>query len=157
MSGPTKPGPPRAVKGNERDELELLRHALIASGDVAYSWDFLSDSLSWSSNAHLLLGLDDKVDISTRSSFICRVNGADLSILSCIQENRGPDGASYEIEYRLRRSDGGFCWVQDFGVLECSQGGDAGEAGPGRAVGCIRVITERKGSEARLAGLTNPD
>jgi diguanylate cyclase (GGDEF)-like protein len=156
MSGPTKPGPPRAVKGNERDELELLRHALIASGDVAYSWDFLSDSLSWSSNAHLLLGLDDKVDISTRSSFICRVNGADLSILSCIQENRGPDDAFYKIEYRLRRSDGGFCWVHDFGVLE-SQGGDAGDSGPGRAVGVIRVITERKEREARLEWLTNHD
>ena len=157
MSGPINPAPPRAVKGNERVELELLRRALIASGDVAYSWDLLSDALSWSSNAHRLLGLDDTVDISTRSSFICRVNGADLSILSCVQENRGPDGASYEIEYRLRRSDGGFCWVQDFGVLECSQEPDAGETGPGRAVGVIRVITERKEREARLEWLTNHD
>ncbi len=65
MSGSKISGPSQAVIGDERKELEILRHALEASGDVAYSWDLASDSLSWSSNAHRVLGFDESTDIST--------------------------------------------------------------------------------------------
>lgn len=157
MSGSKKPGPPQAVTGDERAELELLRHALAASGDAAYSWDFASDSLTWSSNVHRILGLDDSTDIATRSSYICRINGADLPNLAYMQENGSGDREPYKVEYRLRQNDGRFCWVQDYGIVEPSQSSD--EDGPftGRAVGVIRVVTERKEREARLEWLTNHD
>ena len=164
MSGSEKSGSPPVVFGDERSELELLRRALGASGDVAYSWDLASDSLAWSANAHTVLGLDDSADISTQSSFICRINGADLPNLACVQENHDGDGAPYKVEYRLRRSDGGFCWVQDHGVVECGEDrGEGHKLDSGedfnlkRAVGVIRVITERKEKEARLEWLTNHD
>lgn len=152
MSGSDKSGSPPAGTGDERSELERLRRALGASGDVAYTWDIVSDSLAWSANAHAVLGLDDSTDISTRSSFLCRINGADLPNPACVQESRCRDGGPYRVEYRLRRSDGGFCWVQDHGVIECGE-----EIDSPHAVGVIRVITERKEKEARPEWLTNHD
>ena len=101
--------PPPSVDGDERKELELLRHALSASSDVAYSWDLSSDSMTWSANAHHVLGIDESTDISSRSSYLSRVNGADLLSLSCVQENHLYNSTPYQIEYRLRRSDGEFC------------------------------------------------
>jgi diguanylate cyclase (GGDEF)-like protein len=157
MSECDNTSPPPAVAGDERRELELLRRALVASGDVAYSWDFKSDAVIWSANAHRVLGFDESTNISDRSSYICRVNGADLPTLSCVQENRHLDGTAYQMEYRLRRSDGGFCWVQDHGVVECNPDDNSDESLSGRAVGLIRVITERKEKEARLEWLTNHD
>lgn len=157
MSGSNQSGPFQAVVGDERKELELLRHALEASGDVAYIWELASDTLSWSSNVRGVLGLDESADIATRSSYICRVNGADLPNLARVQEVHLHDGSPYKIEYRLRRGDGGFCWVQDHGVVEGGQDPDAEESSSGRAVGVIRVITEHKEREARLEWLTNHD
>ena len=157
MSGSNKSGSPRAVIGDERAELELLRHALVASGDASYSWDLASDSLSWSANAHGVLGLDATADISTRASYICRINGADLPNLACVQDSDCRGDTPYRIEYRIRRSDGGFCWVQDYGVVETAEDGHGDGRASVRAVGIIRDITERKEKEARLEWLTNHD
>lgn len=155
MSGSKQSSLSQLVMRDEHEELEILRRALEAAGDVAYTWDLASDSLSWSSNAHHVLGFDESTDISTRSAYICRVNGADLPILACLQENPNRDGSPYKIEYRLRKNAGGFCWVQDHGVVEGERGADCPFSG--RAVGVIRVITERKEKEARLEWLTNHD
>ena len=157
MSEFDQSGPPQAVTGDERLVFELLRRALDASGDVAYTWNLADDSLSWSSNAHGVLGLDESADIATRSSFLCRVNGADLPILAGVQASRFHDRSPYKIEYRLRRSDGGFCWVQDHGVVENDRNADVDESFSSRAVGVIRVVTEQKEREARLEWLTNHD
>jgi diguanylate cyclase (GGDEF)-like protein len=131
---------------------DLLRAALEASGDVAYAWDFGSDVMTWSSNVQQAFNLDSGTHIATRTEFICRVNGEDLSALARVQDGRYEAGESYQVEYRLRGDDGTFSWVQDRGVV---QGGNGGQSL--RAVGTIRVITERKNNEAHLEWLTNFD
>ena len=150
MSKATTIDPPARVVSAERAELDLLRSALDASGDVVYEWDLTSDAMAWSFNACQAFGLDDTTDISTRSTFIARVNGADLSILARIQDLRHGDGETYQTEYRLRGDDGAFCWVQDRGVMRFDEDGERG-----RVIGTIRIITERKENEAQLERLTN--
>lgn len=160
MSGINQSGPPQAETNDEHKELGRLRHALEASGDAVYTWDIASNKLTWSSNAHHVLGLDESADISTRSAYICRVNGADLPNLACVQDSDCRVNSPYRIEYRLRRSDGGFCWVQDYGTVEFDSDPDTGNPDygrAGRAIGVIRVVTERKEREARLKWLTNHD
>ena len=153
MSGTNQIDPPRVGGARaERGELELLRHALDASGDVSYAWDLDTDTMSWSFNAHRVFGLDSSTDIASRSAFIARVNGADVANLARIQDGPDWDGGPYQVEYRLRRGDGEFCWVQDRGVVSHADGGRAARAG-----GAIRVITAHKQNQARREWLANYD
>ena len=52
-------------------------------------------------------------------------------------------GRHFDCEYRLRRDDGEFCWVHDRGRIEKIPGRDAV-----RMIGSLRVVTDRKSSEA---------
>ena len=152
MSRASRIEPSTGVTKTEREELDLLRSALDASGDVVYAWDVKTDAIAWSFNAHRAFGLDDTTDISTHSNFVARVAGEDLSILARIHDHCRGDGESYQAEYRLRGDNGGFCWVQDRGVMRLGEDGARV-----RAIGAIRIITERKENEAQLGRLTNFD
>ena len=145
-AGAVQPGQPTP------GELDLLRSALEASGDVAYAWDLDRDTMQWSSNAQHAFSLDAATTIATRTEFICRVNGEDLAMLARVRDGHQETGEPYQVEYRLRGDDGSFSWVQDRGVIQCNADGR-----PARAVGTIRVITEHKDNEAHLAWLTNFD
>ena len=152
MSRANRIEPSTGVTKTEREELDLLRSALDASGDVVYAWDVKTDAMAWSFNAHRAFGLDDTTDISTHSNFVARVAGEDLSILARIHDHCRGDGETYQAEYRLRGDNGGFCWVQDRGVMRLGEDGARV-----RAIGAIRIITERKENEAQLERLTNFD
>ncbi len=136
----------------EHAELERLRTAFDASGDVIYEWDLASDAVTWTGNPGLRLGLPEAIDISTRAQFVTRINSEDLPKVTQTHKDHRIGRSPFQLEYRLRRGDSEFCWVQERGVVHCSATGEAE-----RAIGVIRVITPYKQREAHLEWLTSFD
>ena len=136
----------------ERAELERLRTALEASGDVVYEWRLTSDAIEWSTNARQAFGLNESIDISTHANFLTRICSEDLPGLTRPHDDHVTGGESFLAEYRVRRSDGEFCWVQDRGVVRASARGR-----PDRVIGVIRVVTPNKKREAQLERLASYD
>ena len=124
------------------DSEQRLRMALEAAAMVAWRWDVATDRTVWSDNLPLLMGarpaggyLDvrDMVIAEDRAEFL----GAGRAALE--------HDDSYEIEFRLRRTDGEVRWFQTRGrtLRDASR----------RAVAMLGVthdITERKALQAEL-------
>ncbi|MFQ5783680.1 MAG: putative bifunctional diguanylate cyclase/phosphodiesterase [Alphaproteobacteria bacterium] len=142
----------KAIAQAERAEFERLRMAVEASRDVVYDWDLATDAVIWSANVKQAFGLSDAIDIATRTRFIARVNGEDLASLTRLHREHKSSRAPFQIEYRLRRGDGEFCWVEDRGMTCFSPEGE-----PERVIGSIRIITSHKQREAQLEWLTTYD
>ena len=141
-----------SIADAESAELDRLRTALRASGDVIYEWDIATDAICWSDNVHQSLGLADSADISTHAKLVKLINSEDRAALDRTQGDCLANGGSFQVEYRVRGSDGRFRWVSDHGVVRCTTEGLAT-----RVVGAIRVITSHKQREARLEWLTSFD
>ena len=116
-------------------ELERLRLALSASGDVVYDWDMLSDAIVWSAGAAELFGLSEPDEIAHPRGLEERIGVADLPARArALFRHIGGEG-TYDCAYRLRRGDGTFAWVQDRGIVVTSREGRAV-----RMVGSLRHI-----------------
>ncbi|WP_439815201.1 putative bifunctional diguanylate cyclase/phosphodiesterase [Zavarzinia sp. CC-PAN008] len=136
----------------DRRELERLRTALKASGDIVYEWDLTSGHIIWSSNAALALGLEDVAELATADAFRTRINAEDLAARTAILATHLRGEGTYDAEFRVRSGTGDFCWVQDRGMAEFDEQGQAT-----RMVGTMRVVTERKEREAQLEFLASYD
>ena len=83
----------------ERAELERLRTALEASGDVVYEWRLTSDAIEWSTNARQAFGLNESIDISTHANFLTRICSEDLPGLTRPHDDHVTGGESFLAEY----------------------------------------------------------
>lgn len=132
--------------------LERLRAALEASGDVAYEWDLVADEISWLEGAERAFGLTDLDAVSTGEGFNGRVNPEDLAgrlqALSAIY--RG--AREFECEYRVRDGMGEQRWYHDRGVAEYDADGK-----PLRLIGVVRPVNESRHNAERIEYLTNHD
>lgn len=137
---------------NETDEHGLVAAAMTAAGDVGYEWDLLTDRIRWIGPAARLFETADLDPFARGEAFNGRVNPEDLpQRLKCLAEHyRG--NAAFDCEYRVRRADGGSCWVQDRGHAEFDEAGR-----PVRLRGVLRLVEQRKQHEARLVHLANFD
>jgi diguanylate cyclase (GGDEF)-like protein/PAS domain S-box-containing protein len=136
----------------ERAELERLRTAIEASGNVIYEWDLETDLVSWSRSASQTFGLPESVDISSHAQFTTRISSEDLPAITGMHKEHLEGRSPFQLEYRLRRGDGTFCWVQDTGVVRCGANGR-----PECVIGTIHVITTHKQREAHLEWLASYD
>lgn len=143
---------PESLEQTERAELDRLRAALSAAGDVVYEWNLETGAMAWSDNALSILGLPETADISTHARFVERVNSEDAPNLERAHRDHLTQPTPFQLEYRLRRNGGEFCWVHDSGVTRFSDEGKAESV-----VGVIRVVTSHKQKEAHLEWLTTYD
>ena len=135
------------------DAAEILR----SIGDAAYEWHLDSDALTWSGHAAAALGIIDPVEIATGKAYAQRVEAdggqsrAD-AIKKAGHSDTG-DGVPYQVQYALKRGEGtANIWVEDIGRWF------AGPEGKRlRAIGIVRVITERREREAKLLHLAKID
>jgi len=135
------------------DAAEVLR----ATGDVAYEWRLDTDALVWSGNATTVLGIADHLaEIASGRSFAQHVDAEDgQSRLDAITRSSQGDtgiGVPYQVQYGFRRGSGETMWLEDTGRWFAGADGK-----PVRALGIVRVITERHERECSLIQLAKFD
>lgn len=133
-------------------ELERLRAALEASGDLAYDWDLATDDLSWVGRPTRLFGPQPDAVPGSGDVFNGRINPEDLPGRMQALSEHFAGGRLYDFEYRVRAGDGTFHWVHDRGAVQFSANGT-----PVRVCGTLRLVTERREQQTRLEQLANYD
>jgi len=140
--------------GSEADpaDLERLRAALEASGDLIYDWDLATDSLTWVGRTSAIFGPQPGATPGSGDVFNGRVNPQDLPGRMQALSEHFAGGQVYDVEYRVRAGDGSFHWVHDRGAVQLS-----GNGTPTRVCGALRLVTQRREQQTRLEHLANYD
>lgn len=144
--------PDRPKQYGIQSELELLRHAIAGSGDLAYNWDLTTDTISWSGRVTEVFGLSSATHINAGPQFHRLINPEDLLVRRRAFSEHVASGVPFDCEYRIRGDGGEMVWVHERGAASLSPVGE-----PERLAGTLRVITERKANEARLEYQANYD
>jgi len=121
---------------------------------VVYDWDIVSDRLSWGANVGDTLALLPEGSLATGAAFAELVTSDSESsrfqaINNCVARDHG-EGAPYRVAYRLARSDGSTCPVEDVGRWYADAHGR-----PARAHGVLRVLRQSEGWSP-AGGLAEP-
>lgn len=132
-------------KRDQRGELERLRSAVAASGDLVYDWDLVSDAMTWSGQVARVFGVSGSAAAPTGSDLERLVHPEDRLKLREARRLHFSEGAVFDCEYRVRTDVGEYCWVHDCGCAELT-----GQGEPVRFSGIIRLVTARKQTEASL-------
>ncbi|MDJ0951037.1 MAG: GGDEF and EAL domain-containing protein [Alphaproteobacteria bacterium] len=132
-------------KSIERQELDRLRGAIAASGDIIYDWDLETDEISWWGQVIDIFGMAGAAAVPTGSKFEEFVHPDDRLLRREQRERHITEGTVYDCEYRLRVDTGEYCWIHDRGSAALSARGR-----PVHFTGSLRVVTARKNAEATL-------
>lgn len=138
--------------------LDVAR-ALSAVGEVAYEWTIADDRLVWGPNVADVFGSEAPIAMASGRAYAALADPDNTAsrqdaILNGAVVDRG-SGVPYEAEYRLAPdgADGKRqLVVEDVGRWYAGPNGR-----PARAVGVVRVVTERREREQRLAFLSRYD
>ena len=133
-------------------DLERLRGALAASGDLAYEWDVTKNRIAWFQDASQNCDHAFITDVTDGKAFIDLVYPEDLPYRLEAIDHPQPGDREFECEYRLRRGDDKLLWFHDRGVVELSPTGEV----VGRR-GVLRPLGARNRHDARLDSPTNYD
>jgi diguanylate cyclase (GGDEF)-like protein len=132
--------------------LDRVTAALAAAGDVAYDWDLASDVIEWLGSVGVTIGIDELRSIGSGRALAGLVNPADLPGRQRSLNEVMVGGGAFDIEYRLRASDGRFHWIHDRGRVETDENGVVV-----RLVGVMRMINAHKSYELSLERRANLD
>ncbi|MDX2217110.1 MAG: response regulator [Oculatellaceae cyanobacterium bins.114] len=116
-----------------------------ASGQILYEWDGDADHNTWGPNTEPILGYTVTEMPVNLQDWLALVHPSDRSILTSMIESTITARASFRAEYRLRRKDGTYVWVEDRSQFLPSRAGHRM-----RAVGFIADISSRKQVAAAL-------
>lgn len=132
-------------------QLEWLRKAIEAAGDLVYDWDLVTDRITWVGRFSEVFGSEALVP-RTGEALNARLNPEDLPLRLKALSDHFSLGEAFDCEFRVRGDNGSFCWVHDRGTAERDADGS-----PRRMVGSLRLVTMRKQNEARLERLASFD
>jgi diguanylate cyclase (GGDEF)-like protein len=133
-------------------ELERLRAAIEASGDIVYDWDLATDRIDWVGRPIEVFGAELTAVPRSGDRYSGRINPEDLPVRMHALSEHFAGTAVYDCEYRVRGASGEFQWVHDRGAVQMSPSGT-----PMRMSGTLRLITQRKQEEAQLERQANYD
>jgi diguanylate cyclase (GGDEF)-like protein len=134
------------------DELERIKTALGAAGDVAYVWDLARDKITWLGRPETIFGFSAAKRAVSGGGFHRCINPEDLLTRSRLLSQHVREGVVFDCEYRVRADDGEVTWVHERGSVTLSA-----EGVPERLSGVLRPITARKQNEFRLEYQANYD
>ncbi len=129
-----------------RESEQRFRVIAEQTGHMFYDWDFTSPSIHWAGAITALTGFTpaeyQHVGIGEWEQMIHPDDRA--RAVSLLKEAEHGDGA-YRAEYRLRRNDGSYLYVEDHGAFLRD-----GRGRTIRMLGTMEDITQRKQAEAQL-------
>ncbi len=132
---------------------------LSAIRETAYSWDIVSDTIEWESNAVGVLGVPDAQSIATGTAYQLLIASEYVSQrhqeIAGAKTEAGSRGVGYRLQYQLlpqgRRSTVKV-WVEDHGRWWPDAQGR-----PAQARGVMRIVTDRHWEEQRLLHRSDHD
>jgi len=145
----TVPAPPRPRRPGEaeRRHEEKLKLILEASGDGAWEWIVPSSEIRLSTRLIERFGYTPEQAPDSFDGLEGFVHPDDWErFRSTIHDHLEGRSESFTLEFRIRRADGRWAWIFDFGSVVDR---DAETGAPLRMAGSISEITERKEEEQR--------
>ena len=139
-------------ENDESGALSDLVSVLVSSGDLFYEWDLIADRLTWVGQTSDVIGIADVKSIVKGSTYLQRIHPEDLPRRMVALSQHFENSRTFDIEYRLRRDDGQFIWIQERAVAATNS-----EGTPQRLTGIVRDISEHKNTEEEVDFLTNHD
>jgi len=119
---------------------ELYRLALGASEEGLWEWDLASGNLHCSAHWKSTFGLSGEEPFASSDEWLARIHPDDRArVWAEIQAHLAGPGSALESEYRMRRTDGQYRWIESRGSVSRNSAGQAV-----RLVGCQTDITVRK-------------
>ncbi len=138
----------RVVRESEDRLARVQRAARIGSWD----WDIQTDVLQLSEEACQMLGLAPEEAVIARERFLDLVNSADRNKVTTAFADALRSNEAYSISYRVSRSDGRDCVVQELAEPVVDDSGK-----PVRFCGTVKDITEREKAENQIRKLAYYD
>jgi len=116
-----------------------------ASGQILYEWDINAERITWGPNTREILGYTIAEMPQTLDGWMELLDPEHPEILRSEIENAIAQDDSYLAEYRIRRKDGTYIWIED----KCRFFSDSsGELV--RVIGFIADVSDRKLAESKL-------
>jgi PAS domain S-box-containing protein len=133
-------------RSNRRlQESEDRRNLALAAGKMgSWDWDLVKGDCVWDEEQRQIFGVDPASFEVVLANVRERVNRSDWKMLCRLLKRARQDGGSYQVEFRVRRPDGGVRW--------CLGAAAASKDATGRILrirGVTMDITERKEAEDR--------
>ena len=137
---------------DESGALSDLVSVLVSSGDLFYEWDLVADGLSWVGQTNDVIGIADVDSITDGNTFLQRIHPEDLPRRMIALSQHVESSRTFDVEYRVRRDDGQFAWIQERAVAASDADGT-----PLRLTGIVRDISQQKNTAEEVDFLTNHD
>lgn len=130
-----------ASEAHLRHLLERYTYVNKATNDAIYDWDIESKQIQWSEAFYRLFGYAIEEEHSMIEEWIEIVHADDITMLrkSLSSALDDPSAHNWNEEYRLRRFDGGYAFVEENGYILRDTEGKAI-----RMIGVVRDVSERK-------------
>lgn len=136
------------VQANER-----LHRVLQVSNDVIWEWDLQAGRVTRDEQRlQALFGLEPSANLDSLEEWMARIHPDDRGVVQSVLQEviTNPRRDVYDVEYRLRRSDGTYIYVYDRGtVVRNSEGAVV------RVIGAGQNITGRKQAEEKFRLIFN--
>jgi two-component system cell cycle sensor histidine kinase/response regulator CckA len=132
-----------------RENEERYRLVLEQTGQLVYDLDLTTNILKWSGAIEQLTGyLPSEYQISV-AEWAEQIHPDDRNEAMRLLEETMESGLPYRVEYRYRRRDGSYFWVEDNGVYLKDESGK-----PTRMLGAMKDITAQKEMEIEKNRIT---
>src|ERR1019366_2400645 len=126
---------------------ERLGLALDAANEGLWDWNVTTGSMYFGPRYHTILGYDPGDLVPPRET---KVNLTHLDDRATVERQQAEQiqrqQGKFRVEYRMRKKDGEYTWVQSIGKVITW----AADGTPARLVGTIADITERRTLEAQF-------
>jgi PAS domain S-box-containing protein len=138
------------IASTERDITEKEseeRSRIIAESitDVIYEWD-LKESITWFGDVDGLLGYPAGVFPRTLDGWAAALHPEDKDRVWMAVEKQLKGAVPYDVEYRIQGKDGAWRWWSARGTVIKNERDE-----PGRWIGAVTDVTERKQAEEKLS------
>ncbi|MGF1497243.1 MAG: PAS domain-containing protein [Elainellaceae cyanobacterium] len=123
---------------------DRLTLALQAGAIGTWDWNLVHDAI-WDQRMYEIYGLQDLERPVTYQDWVERVHPEDLAPTEVALEAAIRGERDFDVEFRIRRTDGELCWVQAIAMVQRDS-----EDRPLRMIGINRDITNRRQAEEQI-------
>jgi PAS domain S-box-containing protein len=140
----TKYAQDELIKMNER-----YQYVTNATFDAIWDWDMKTNKLYWGGTFEFLFGHKVNHDKDTIANSFDNIHPEDKQrVVQGLNEIIKTKKLNWQDEYRYRKADGSYAYVNDSGILIRNEAGEAY-----RMIGAMHDITQRKEEELQLKSL----